>query len=83
VNFLRISCARRKAAPVAASEGASEIVFTPRGAIFWFAYAKKYSAHLTIAVLGRFRNADYHPDTLLLWRTKSDKPLSDCPHAPG
>jgi hypothetical protein len=33
----------------------------------------KFSADLTIAVLGRLALWSYYPDTLLLWRMKNSK----------
>jgi len=53
---------------------------SPHTVRFLFLFtAEKFSADLTIAVLGRFAFETYHPDTLLaLADKKIPMPLSDC-----
>jgi hypothetical protein len=78
VNLLRITCARSKALPVACFHVPQEKFFTAHYAVSFPFTPAKFSADLTIAVLGRSALWSYYPDTLLLWRTKIQlKPLSE------
>jgi hypothetical protein len=64
VNFLRISCARRNRLPVAGFQRSRKILFTAHGALCSPHIAQKFSADLTIAVLGNIAIWKYYPDTL-------------------
>jgi hypothetical protein len=52
VNFLRITCAHRKALPGDGFRRSRKIFFTARSAISIVFIAQKFSADLTFAVLG-------------------------------
>jgi len=74
VNFLRISCARCNALPVAGFRRSRKIFFTADGAVSLLHIGQNFSAYLTIAVLGRIAMPKYHPDTLF---ALADKNLTD------
>jgi len=82
VNFLRISCAGCKALPVGGFGRSQKIIFTAYCAVLFLFTAEKFSADLTIAVLGRLAFETYHPDTLLALADKKIRSRSVIAYAP-
>jgi hypothetical protein len=65
VNFLRITCASRKALPGDGFRPSRRIFFTEHSAVSIVCSAKNFFVDLTIAVLGSVAMETYYPDTLL------------------